>query len=55
LLAVFLFFMPIIDSPALNDISELDNRRDLCGLLAIAVLLLIILPAPNLVMNWLQG
>jgi len=27
--AFILFFMPIADEPALNDVSELDNRRDL--------------------------
>lgn len=53
--AIFLFLMPIIDSPALNDITELDNRRDFIGLLAIALLLAIVLPAPSLVMNWLNG
>jgi len=33
---VYPFFMPIADEPALNDVSELDNRRDL-GLLALSV------------------
>jgi membrane-associated protease RseP (regulator of RpoE activity) len=46
--AILLFFMPAIDEPALNDVSELDNRRDLFGLLSLALLLLIILPAPDL-------
>lgn len=44
--AFLLFLMPIIDEPALNDISELDNRRDLLGLLALGLLIIIILPAP---------
>ncbi|NER39898.1 MAG: site-2 protease family protein [Oscillatoria sp. SIO1A7] len=52
--AIFLFFIPIIDSPALNDVTELDNWRDFCGLLALGVLLLIILPAPPLVTNLLN-
>lgn len=52
--AVLLFFMPIVDSPALNDVSELDNRRDLLGLLAIALLLAIVLPAPRLITQWLN-
>ncbi|MEO0408758.1 MAG: site-2 protease family protein, partial [Cyanobacteria bacterium P01_A01_bin.135] len=30
--AILLFFMPIVDEPALNDVSELDNARDLIGL-----------------------
>ena len=52
--AIFLFFIPIIDSPALNDVTELDNWRDLCGFLALGILLLIILPAPPLVTNLLN-
>ncbi|MDX2098113.1 MAG: site-2 protease family protein [Leptolyngbyaceae cyanobacterium bins.59] len=47
--AVLLFFMPIVDEPALNDVSELDNRRDFLGLLALALLLMIILPTPAIV------
>ncbi|MCT7981896.1 site-2 protease family protein [Laspinema sp. A4] len=52
--AILLFFMPIVDSPALNDVSELDNRRDIWGLLAIALLLAIVLPAPRLITQWLN-
>jgi membrane-associated protease RseP (regulator of RpoE activity) len=44
--AILLFFIPIVDEPALNDVSELDNGRDLLGLLALCLLVLIILPAP---------
>ena len=44
--AILLFFMPVIDEPALNDVSELDNKRDFWGLIALTVLVLIILPAP---------
>ncbi|MGK7888944.1 MAG: site-2 protease family protein [Leptolyngbyaceae cyanobacterium] len=46
LLPIVLFFMPSVDEPALNDVSELDNRRDFLGLIALALLVLIILPAP---------
>jgi hypothetical protein len=42
-----LFLMPVVDEPALNDVSELDNKRDFLGLLALALLILIILPAPQ--------
>lgn len=45
--AIILFLMPANDEPALNDVTELDNRRDLLGIAALAVLLLIILPAPS--------
>jgi membrane-associated protease RseP (regulator of RpoE activity) len=51
--AIILFFMPIVDEPALNDVSELDNQRDLWGLLALGLLLLIILPAPKAVIQLL--
>ncbi|MGB3495448.1 MAG: site-2 protease family protein [Elainellaceae cyanobacterium] len=44
--AILLFFMPVIDEPALNDVTELDNRRDFLGLVALGLLVLIILPAP---------
>lgn len=44
--AILLFFMPVIDEPALNDVSELDDKRDFWGLVALAILVMIILPAP---------
>ena len=51
--AILLFLMPVVDEPALNDISELDNKRDLLGLLALGLLILIILPAPQLLTKML--
>ncbi|HEY9887150.1 MAG TPA: site-2 protease family protein [Candidatus Obscuribacterales bacterium] len=45
--AILLFFIPAIDEPALNDVSELDDKRDLWGLLALALLVLIVLPTPG--------
>jgi membrane-associated protease RseP (regulator of RpoE activity) len=45
--AILLFFIPAVDEPALNDVSELDNRRDLMGLMAMVLLILIVLPAPT--------
>ncbi len=45
--AILLFFIPAVDQPALNDISELDSRRDLLGLLALTLLVLIVLPLPG--------
>jgi hypothetical protein len=44
--AILLFFIPAVDEPALNDISELDDHRDLLGLVALALLVMIILPLP---------
>jgi len=47
------FFMPIADEPALNDVSELDTDVTL-GLLALGLLVMIILPAPNSITQLLQ-
>jgi hypothetical protein len=44
--AIILLFMPVADEPALNDVSELDNWRDLLGFLALVILVSILLPAP---------
>jgi len=52
--AVILFFMPIADEPALNDISELDNKRDILGILAMALLVIIILPMPDAIAQLLN-
>ncbi|TVQ08539.1 MAG: site-2 protease family protein [Leptolyngbya sp. DLM2.Bin27] len=46
--AILLFFIPAADQPALNDVSELDDRRDFLGLLALALLVMIVLPAPDI-------
>jgi membrane-associated protease RseP (regulator of RpoE activity) len=45
--ALILIFMSPVDEPALDDVSELDDRRDALGLLAIAILLIIVLPMPQ--------
>lgn len=52
---LLLFLMPLRDDPALNDVSELDNTRDLIGLLSLAVLASILLPAPRLLTQALSG
>lgn len=52
--AIILFLIPVNDEPALNDVTELDNRRDLLGLVALGILLLIILPAPRFVTSLLN-
>ncbi|NJR66208.1 MAG: site-2 protease family protein [Leptolyngbyaceae cyanobacterium CRU_2_3] len=49
--ALLLFLMPVVDEPALNDVSDLDNRRDFLGLSTLCLLLLIILPAPQALMQ----
>ncbi|MGH7998388.1 MAG: site-2 protease family protein [Brasilonema sp.] len=52
--AIILLFLPLIDEPALNDVTELDNRRDIGGLLAIALLVIIVLPLPQALAGLLQ-
>ncbi len=52
--AIILLFVPLIDEPALNDVTELDNKRDIWGLAAMALLVLIILPLPQAIARLLQ-
>ncbi|MDY7022493.1 MAG: site-2 protease family protein [Cyanobacteriota bacterium] len=54
ILAVLLFFLPLNDEPALNDVSELNNIRDFVGLLTLCLLLIILLPVPQTVAQWLN-
>lgn len=51
---VILFFIPMTDQPALNDVSELDNKRDFGGLVALVLLVMIVLPTPNFIAQILQ-
>ncbi|MFM1843082.1 MAG: hypothetical protein RLZZ490_1824 [Cyanobacteriota bacterium] len=52
--AIILLLMPVGDQPALNDVSELDNRRDFLGIVAIAILVCILLPVPPAIAHLLQ-
>jgi membrane-associated protease RseP (regulator of RpoE activity) len=52
--AIILLFIPLIDEPALNDVTELDNKRDIWGLAAMGLLVLIILPLPQAIARLLQ-
>lgn len=52
--AIILFLMPLNDEPALNDVSELNDWRDFVGLVAIGLLLIILLPAPRILVQWLN-
>jgi membrane-associated protease RseP (regulator of RpoE activity) len=51
--AIILLLMPVTDQPALNDVTELDNKRDLLGLFSLVLLLSILLPLPEAVARWL--
>lgn len=52
--AIYLIFVRLTDEPALNDVTELDNKRDIFGLLAIALLILIVLPLPQTIARLLN-
>jgi membrane-associated protease RseP (regulator of RpoE activity) len=55
ILAILLFFFPLQqDELALNDVSELDDIRDIIGFITLGLLLLIILPMPSVVAQWLN-
>jgi membrane-associated protease RseP (regulator of RpoE activity) len=52
--AIILLLMPITDQPALNDVTELDNKRDFLGLASLVILALILLPIPGAIANLLN-
>ncbi|MEM7725022.1 MAG: site-2 protease family protein [Cyanobacteria bacterium P01_A01_bin.45] len=47
--AILLLFMPIIDKPVLNDVTEINSTRDVWGLVALSILILIVLPLPQFI------
>jgi membrane-associated protease RseP (regulator of RpoE activity) len=51
--AILLLLLPAMDEPALNDVTEIDNFRDGVGLALLTILILIVLPAPKFLTNWL--
>jgi membrane-associated protease RseP (regulator of RpoE activity) len=51
--AIILLFLPLIDEPALNDVTDLDNGRDILGIFTMALLILIVLPLPQFAQVWL--
>ncbi|ANV87388.1 site-2 protease family protein [Picosynechococcus sp. PCC 7117] len=53
-LAIFALLMPIANQPALNDVTDLDNRRDLLGMFTLVFVALIFLPLPAGLSNWLN-
>lgn len=52
--AILLFFMPIVDQPALDDVTELNDFRDFLGLITLTLLVLIIIPVPHILAQWLN-
>jgi len=51
---LLLSLIPVLDEPALNDVSELDNVRDLLGFLSLVLLLTILLPTPPTLIDLLK-
>ena len=51
---IIMWLIPLVDQPALNDVTELDNQRDIFGLLALALLIVIVLPLPEAIGNLLS-
>jgi membrane-associated protease RseP (regulator of RpoE activity) len=51
--ALMLLFLPVVDEPALNDVSELNDQRDLLGFMCLGLLLLIIVPMPQALIRFL--
>ncbi len=52
-LAIVISLIPAIDEPALNDVSELNHWRDVCGILTIGVLILMLIPVPAILIEFL--
>lgn len=50
---IIMWLIPLVDQPALNDVTELDTKRDMLGLLALTLLIVIILPLPRTIGNLL--
>lgn len=53
-LALLVFFLPAVSQPALDDVTPLDDRRDGLGFLALVLLVLVVLPAPRMLLAWLS-
>jgi membrane-associated protease RseP (regulator of RpoE activity) len=53
-LAVFAILMPITNQPALNDVTDLDNRRDFVGIFTLVFVTFIFLPLPGAIATWLN-
>jgi membrane-associated protease RseP (regulator of RpoE activity) len=50
-LGIIISLIPAIDEPPLNDVSEIDSRRDFLGILALAALISIFFPVPGFLMQ----
>jgi membrane-associated protease RseP (regulator of RpoE activity) len=46
--AILLMFFPTISDPTLNDVTEIDSRRDAWGMCLLGIIVLIFLPVPGI-------
>ena len=46
--AILLMFFPTISDPTLNDVTEIDSRRDAWGMFLLGIIVLIFLPVPGI-------
>jgi membrane-associated protease RseP (regulator of RpoE activity) len=51
--AILLMFFPTISDPTLNDVTEIDSRRDAWGMCLLAIIVLIFLPVPGILGKFL--
>jgi hypothetical protein len=51
--AFLLTFFPTVSDPTLNDVAEIDGRRDVLGLLLLALAVIIFLPVGSGLASWL--
>lgn len=53
-LAIFAILMPMSNQPALNDVTDLDDRRDFLGIISLIFVAFIFLPLPGAIASWLN-
>jgi hypothetical protein len=51
--AILLTFFPTISDPTLNDVAEIDGRRDVMGFVLLAIAVLIFMPVGGRLASWL--
>jgi membrane-associated protease RseP (regulator of RpoE activity) len=53
-LAIVISLIPSIDEPALNDVSDLNNWRDALGVAIVAIFILMLIPVPVVLLQFLD-
>jgi hypothetical protein len=52
-LSFIIALIPAIDEPALNDVSDLNNWRDVIGIAILTILILTLIPVPAILTQFL--